>query len=215
MSEKKKGVIGQRVRKWLRRWVRDTKLAIMGIGIVMRRPAYIAIAMAVFLFFAYFFSLFQDGTSTWNLLWSGISFGDKMGLLGGVWGRVLANFVDPWGIVLLVLAAFQGLNVALLVYNIRQKTSQEVTRSGIEAGGVGAVISLVILGCPACGTSLLAPFLTLILGSGAMALVGALGWVLTVVAMILLVYAARRLGYGAYLQTNKICRKRKSDVATD
>lgn len=186
--------------KW-NRFVDETKMATEGIGMVMRQPRYILVALAGFLFFAYLFAIFQDGTSTWSLLWSGISFGDKMGLLGSVFGRVFSNFIDPWGLVLSILAILQGLNISLLVSGFKSKAEKKSKVAGLEAGGVGAAISFVALGCPTCGTSLVTPLLTLLLGSSAAALSEALGWILTIVAAVLLLYAARKLGYGAYIET--------------
>lgn len=189
-----------KARNILEQWVDDTKLAIVGIGMVMKRPKYVVIAVAIFLAFAYILTLFKDGTTTWNLLWSGIGFGDKMWLLLEVWARVLANFTDWWGLCLMLLAMLQGLTVALLIFGWRMKLSSKTTVAGLEAGGVGTALGFLALGCPTCGTTLLVPLLSLVAGSGAVALAETLGWILMAVAAVLLLHAARRLGYGAYVE---------------
>ncbi|MCL1839587.1 hypothetical protein FWF89_01110 [Candidatus Saccharibacteria bacterium] len=189
-----------KVRNVLELWVDDTKMALVGIGMVMRRPKYVLIGVAAFLFFGYILTMFKDGTSTWSLLWSGIGFGDKVLLSLEVGGRMFGNLFDLWGLVLMVLALMQGLTIALLVFGWRSKISKKATAAGLEAGSVGTVISLLALGCPACGTSLLMPFLTTVLGSSAAVMGEILGWVLVVLAMVLLLHAARRLGYGAFIE---------------
>lgn len=189
-----------RARNTLELWADETKMAFVGIKMVMKKVGYAVIAIVAFLVFAYILTIFRDGTSTWSLLWSGIGFGDKLSLLGDVWVRVLKNFTDWWGLVLMLLAALQGLTISLLIFGWRMKMSSKTTAAGLEAGGVGAAISFLALGCPTCGTTLLAPVLTLVLGSGAVAVAETLGWILVVVAAILLLHAARRLGFGAYVE---------------
>jgi len=188
------------VRGTLELWADNTKMALVGLKMVMRRPAYVAIAVGGFLLFSYAFAMFKDGTTTWNLLWSNIGFGDKMVLAIEVVGRIFRNFLDAWGLILNLLAILQGLSLSLLIFGWRTKVQTRVTAAGLEAGGVGTAVSFLALGCPACGTSLLAPLLTAVAGSGAMVIAESLGWILTVVAAGLLLHAIRRLGYGAFME---------------
>ena|GEM_PF-1671866 len=182
------------------RWVDDTKLACVGVGMVLKKPKYVIIGVLAVLLFAYILTLFKDGTSTWGLLWSNISFGDKIQLKFEVWGRVLGNLSSLWGLVLMLLALLQGLTVMLLVFGWRARVRSKHTAAGLEAGGVGTAISFLALGCPTCGTSLLVPILTTALGSGAAVMAETLGWVLATAAVVLLLHAARRLGYGAFVE---------------
>lgn len=189
-----------RARNTLELWADETKMALLGIGMVMRKVGYAAIAVVAFLIFAYLLTMFKDGTMTWSLLWSGLSFGSKLGVLGDVWIRVVQNFTDWWGLILMLLAALQGLTISLLIFGWKMKLSSKTTNAGLEAGGVGAAVSFLAVGCPTCGTTLLAPLLTVIAGTGAAALAEVLGWLFVVVAAVLLLHAARRLGYGAYIE---------------
>ena len=182
-------------------WVDETKMAFVGVGIVMRKVKYITIAAIAFLIFAYILTIFRDGTATWGLLWSGLGFGAKMGVLGDVWARVLQNFTDWWGLILMMLAALQGVTISLLVYGWQMKMSRKTTVAGLEAGGVGTAVSFLAVGCPTCGTTLLMPILTVVAGTGAAALAEVLGWIFVIVAAILLLHAMRRLGYGAFIET--------------
>lgn len=187
-------------RRLWERWKDDTKMALVGIGLVLRRPKYLLLFVVVFLFFAFILTLFRDGTSTWGLLWSGISLGDKILLKLEVLKRVLLNFTDLWGVILMLMALLQGLAVMLLVFGWRAKVASKTTVDGLEASGVGTAIGFLALGCPTCGTSLLIPVLSTVLGSGAVVLAEALGWILAVAAALLLLHAARRLGYGAFIE---------------
>ena len=188
-----------KARKKIELWVDETKMALFGIGLVLKKPKFAGVYAAAALCFAYVLTLFKDGTSTWGLLWSNIGFLDKVRLMFEVWGRVLANFTDWWGLVLMLLALLQGLAVALLVYGWHTKVRRKDQTAGLEAGGAGAALGFLALGCPACSTSLFMPLLSTTLGTGAAAGAAAIGWVLVVAAMALLLFGIRRLGYGVFI----------------
>ena len=63
------------------------------------------------------------------------------------------------------------------------------------AGSIGAVLSL---GCAACGTSLLAPIMALVLSSASVAAVEAVGFVILGAALGAVSYACLQLGYSVY-----------------
>ena len=178
----------------------ETKMGLVGVGMVLKKVKYAVIAVVVFLFFAYVLTLFKDGTATWGLLWSNIDLGEKIALKWEVWGRVVGNFVNLWGLLLMFLAMLQGVAVAILVFSWRSRTMAKGRVAGLEAGGVGTAMGALALGCPTCGTTLVAPFLSIIFGTGAGVMAEVLGWVLMVVAVVFLLYAVRKLGYGVYIE---------------
>ncbi len=156
-------------------------------------------------------TLFENGSGTWSLLWSGIDLGSKIGLLGSVWRGVLENFTNLYGVLLMVLSFLQGLTIALLVF-VWKGREKKAAVNGLEAGGVGAAFGFLALGCPSCGVSLLAPVLTAIAGTGAVALVDVLGWFFLIFAYLLLLHALRKMGYTAYvLEAAKRYNRKKGD----
>ena len=188
----------KKMRNTLDLWLDETKLAFIGLGNMLKRPAYMGLVVAVWLIFAYILTFFNSGTGTWNLLWSGISFSDKLGLLVKVWQGVLMNFTSLNGLLLMILSFLQGLTIATLVF-VWKGREKKAAVNGLEAGGVGAAFSFLVLGCPSCGISLLAPVATAIAGTGAAALVDVLGGVFLVLAYALLLHALRKMGYTAYV----------------
>ena len=200
-----------KMRNTLDLWLDETKMAFVGIGVMLKKPFYAILSLVIWLLFAYVLTLFQNGSGTWSLLWSGIDLGSKIGLLGSVWRGVLENFTNLYGVLLMVLSLLQGLTIALLVF-VWKGREKKAAVNGLEAGGVGAAFGFLALGCPSCGVSLLAPVLTAIAGTGAVALVDVLGWFFLVFAYLLLLHALRKMGYAAYvLEAAKRYNRKKED----
>lgn len=179
-------------------WIDGTKMAIIGLGISLKRPKTAVTALIFTLIFAYILTLFKNGTATWNLLWSGIPITDKISVAAQVWQRVIENFTSLDGLLLILLSILQGLTIAMLLYVWKHREKKSAV-SGLEAGGVGTALGFLALGCPSCGISLLTPFLTTIAGTSAMALADTLGWIFMILAFILLLHAIRRMGYSAFI----------------
>ncbi len=179
-------------------WVDRGKMAIVGTGRVLKQPKYASIALVACLFFAYFLTMFKNGTASWNLLWSGLPLGDKMALLFEIWGRVFLNFTSLDGVLLMFLTILQGIVIALLVFVWRGRDKQ-ASATGLEAGSVGAVLGFLAVGCPSCGISLLTPLLTALVGTGVLVMADVLGWVFLVLAFVLLALALHKMGYSAFI----------------
>ena len=190
--------MSRKMRNTLDLWIDETKMAFLGVGLVLRRPSYAVMTVVIWLLFAYFLTFFQNGFGTWNLIWSGIDFGDKLIVLGDVWRRVLENFTSLYGVLLIILSLVQGLTIALLVYVWKGREKKSAV-AGLEATGVGAAFGFLALGCPSCGISLLSPVLTAIIGTGAAAMVDVMGWIFLLLAYLLLLHALRKMGYTAYI----------------
>lgn len=188
----------KKLRNTLDLWVDETKMAIVGIGIALKKPKTITTTTICALLFAYILTLFKNGTGTWNLFWSGIPFADKFTAGMTVWQRVLENFTSLDGLLLIILSILQGLTIAMLLY-VWKNREKKAAIAGLEAGGVGTALGFLALGCPSCGISLLTPILTTIAGTGAMALADTLGWIFMILAFILLLHALRRMGYSAFI----------------
>lgn len=93
-----------------------------------------------------------------------------------------------------LIALLQALAITLLIYNFR---NQKIDKTASVGTGIAAIIATFGLGCPSCGTSLLAPILTLMIGSASPLLATRIGLTINILTILLLVYSIYRLGYSA------------------
>ena len=121
--------VGVKIQEKVELWVDQGKMALVGTGMVLKKPKYLAVAVASCLVFAYFLTMFKSGTANWNMLWSvSLGFGDKISLLLELWGRVFANFGSLDGILLMFLTMLQGVIIALLAFVWRGRDKQASRR---------------------------------------------------------------------------------------
>jgi hypothetical protein len=125
-----------KLRSTINLWLDETKMAIAGLSIALKRPKTTTLSLILTLIFAYILTLFKNGTGTWSLFWSTIPLGDKLTATLTVWQRVLENFTSLDGLLLMILALLQGLTIAMLIYVWRHR-EQKSAIAGLEAGGVG------------------------------------------------------------------------------
>jgi len=175
-----------------------TKFAMVSIGYLLRRPKYLICFIVSLFLFLYILSFFKSGNGNLLLLFSGIPFGMKMELLGRVALDMLNNFTDWYGLLIIALSILQALTIMLLVFAWRHREKEHAI-DGASTGSIGAIFGFVALGCPTCGVSLLAPLLTAIAGTGAMAAAEGVSRVLIILAFILLFYTVIKLGYISFI----------------
>ncbi len=186
-----------------------TKFAMVSIGYLLRQPKYLACFIVSLFLFLYVLSFFKNGSSNFLLLFSGISFGAKMELLGKVVLDMFANFTDLYGLLIIALSILQALTIMLLVFTWSHREKEHAI-DGASTGSIGAIFGFVALGCPTCGISLLTPLLTAIAGTGAIAAAEDISRVLIVLAFVLLIYTVIKLGYISFItiSTNKYKEKK-------
>ena len=190
--------IAKKVKYLLSTLADRTKFAIVSIGYLLRRPKYLACFLVSLFLFLYILSFFKNGNGNLLLLFSGISFGMKMELLGRVAVDILGNFTDLYGLLIIALSILQALTIMLLIFAWRHREKEHAI-DGASTGSIGAIFGFVALGCPTCGVSLLAPLLTAIAGTGAMAAAEGVSRVLIILAFILLIYTVIKLGYISFI----------------
>lgn len=190
--------IAKKVKYLLSTLADRTKFAIVSIGYLLRRPKYLACFLISLFLFLYILSFFKNGNGNLLLLFSGISFGMKMELLGRVAVDILGNFTDLYGLLIIALSILQALTIMLLIFAWRHREKEHAI-DGASTGSIGAIFGFVALGCPTCGVSLLAPLLTAIAGTGAMAAAEGVSRVLIILAFILLIYTVIKLGYISFI----------------
>lgn len=186
------------IRRLIETAVDRFKFACMSTGRIIRRPKAIALFLLSLLFFLYFLTFFRDGSSNWQLIWSGLGFDRKLEVLGRIFPAILENFCSFYGITIILLSLLQAIIIMHLVFAWRHRARESVL-DGASTGGIGAILGFIALGCPSCGIGLLTPLLSAIAGGAAVALAEGLGYVFTALAFILLVYSFVKLGYTNYV----------------
>jgi hypothetical protein len=192
--------------KLLSKW----KMAGKGLRQLYRQPRYWAITALATLVFIFILNLLNVGNTFLQLLIN-LPLGEKFSVVG----QVYANFfVGLWSldhILMLLISLGQGVIISALVYVWKSKRALDDT-AVLESGGA-TLIALLGAGCPLCGGSVLLPYLILIFGTSAMALLQTISTVLIILAAVPLVFALRRLGFMCYTYSaQKSARAKKEPI---
>ena len=182
------------IRKIIETVTDRTKFALLSLAELFKQPRYLVTAIVVFLVFLYILTFFRDGGSNWQLICSGLPFGDKLGVLGRVWREVLTNFGSFYGVSIIFMALLQGVIITQLVFTWKNRERDKAI-DGASTGTIAAILGFITLGCPSCGVGLLSAILTAIAGTGAAVLAEQIGFILIILAFILMFYTIIRLGY--------------------
>ena len=186
------------IRKIIETVADRTKFALLSLAELFKQPRYLITAIVVFLVFLYILTFFRDGSSNWQLICSGLPFGDKLGVLGRVWREVLTNFGSFYGVSIIFMALLQGVIIMQLVFTWKNRERDKAI-DGASTGTIAAILGFITLGCPSCGVGLLSAILTAIAGTGAAVLAEQIGFILIILAFILMIYTIIRLGYIDYV----------------
>jgi hypothetical protein len=159
------------------------------------KPAYFFLASGVsIIFYEFIFWFLNLGLLHYLLTSPFLNVGDKLSMLIGSYSNIFSLPLSPLALTLFAVSIFQGIAVAALVYSIRKERSM---RQGFlkEFGGTGVagVLSVLGLGCAACGTSLVTPILALFFTTSSVAVaekVGLYSAVLALVVSIVTIYLA-------------------------
>ena len=177
---------------------------------LLNDPKQVLILFLAFMVSVYFLTFFKDGSANWNLLFSGLPFVDKLGVLGRVFAAIPKNFTSLYGITILVMSVLQAICITLLIYAYRNRAKNKAL-DGASTGGIGAVLGFLALGCPSCGVTFVTPILTMFAGAGAAAMTESVSNILMVLAFILMLYTIAQLGYVDYaiISSKKLEKKKE------
>jgi hypothetical protein len=182
--------------RFIGKWWKRVKIAARGGFYVLSHPQYLTLALGVALLFAYILTMTTSGTTELKLLFSSLSFGDKVGVLGGIFGRVFTNTWSVSGALVWLLSICQGILISLLIFHRRR--SRKLDDSALMNSSIASVLAIVGAGCPTCGTSLIMPLLTVVFSSAAYTVLNSLSAIILVVAFVLVLFSLRRLGFLCY-----------------
>ena len=185
-------------------WLDECKMAMSGIVLATREWKFLLAFLSSFIIFGTLMNILSGSSAGWDLFWA-VDFGGKMRLLGQAF---LANFgIDrallDWAITF-VITILQSILIGLVVLVWQKKRRQKVLAKAKNLNNMsdaGLVAGLAILGsgCPTCGTTLLAPLLGTVLSSGSFAIAGVISGLINVAAVILALFALKRVGKDAYV----------------
>ena len=175
-----------------------SKFALVSTGYLFKKPKYLCVFLLSFLVFLYFLTFFRDGSSNWQLIWSGLAIDSKLEVLGRIFPAILENFCSFYGLTIIFLSLLQGVILMQIVFAWRNREKEQSLNTA-STGGVGAILGFLALGCPSCGIGLLTPLLSAIAGASAVALSETIGYILTILAFGLLIFSIIRLGYINYI----------------
>lgn len=178
----------------VQRWVDELKLAFYGAVLATKKKRFMIPFVIIFIVFGTILNMLTSGSSAFTLFFNA-DLGGKCMILRdaflGLFG-VNRNLIDWLFIFFMSLLQATILSLVIFVYKYR-KDSANLQNAGIITG-------LIVLssGCPTCGTTVLGPILVSIAGSSGMAMVGTVSWILTLVSLIVALFAFKKVGFEAY-----------------
>lgn len=197
---------GEKVWRYIRRWFDKWKIALSGILLSTKDIRFLVAFLITFIVFGTLMTLLSGSTAAWSLFWA-TDLGGKMQIIGsgflGLFG-VDRSFWD-WCLTF-VITILQSIIIGLIVIVWRQRRRSKreqllanVSNSdNVQGASLAAGLAILGSGCPSCGTTLLAPLISTFVSTGSYALASILSSILTIAAIIVALFALRRLGNDAY-----------------
>ncbi len=185
------------------KWLDELKMAGSGIVLAAGTSQFWLVFVPVFIFFGTLLSMLSGGLGAFNLFFAS-DFGGKMQIIGDAFlsffgkDRYFLDFLQNF-----VIALLQAMLISLivLVYKKRKQSSLKQKRSddgAIQNAGIAAGLALLGSGCPTCGTTLITPILASIFSSSGYAVAGTISGIITVLAILILLWSLKRVGVEAY-----------------
>ncbi len=156
------------------------------------KPVYLAIAVtSSVVFYEIIFWVLNIGLFQYLMTTEYLSFWDKLDIVGSSYSGVFTVPFAPLAATLFAVSVLQGVSVAALVYSIRHEraTNRSILKN-FGGTGVAGVLSVLGLGCAACGTSLVTPILTFFFATSSVAVVDKVGMYSAVFALVVSVITA-------------------------
>lgn len=194
------------------------KLALLGVGRIIRRPKYLLTGILIALLFSTLVYFIINGNIYGSLLLSRLPFVDKLGVIGMMLQAMAVEwFTTLNGGLLMVVSLLQGVAMTLLVYTFKRNREDKSAAKQLGQSGVAAVAAAIGLGCVPCGTSLLLPIIAIFLsGSAAASAANIANGVVLILALLISLYSIYKIGYIAYIHTEneKLSTKGKSNESS-
>lgn len=180
-----------------RKWLDDFVLAGKGILLATKEKRFWYGFIPSFLFFGLLMNLLSSGTSKFSLIFS-LGFPHNLKILGESFLAIFGinQIFFDW-LPIFFIALLQGTLIGLIV--VLWKKKREKNAENLEKAGLITGLIALGAGCPTCGTTLLAPLLGAIFSTGSLAIAGTISIVVTWVAIVIAIFALKRLGLETYV----------------
>lgn len=193
-----------------RKWLDDFTLAGKGILLATREKRFWYGFVPTFLFFGLLMNLLAGGTSKFELM-SALGFPSNLKIIGDSFLAIFGidqPFLD-W-LPIFLIAILQGILIGLIILLWNKKRAQST--ENLEKAGIITGLIALGAGCPTCGTTLLTPLIATIFSTGGVAIAGTISTVVTVLAVLIAIFALKRLGLETYvmiINERYLARKKK------
>jgi hypothetical protein len=172
------------------------KLSIRTILKVMSKWQYLLLAIFIaFIFFELIYWLFNLRVLFKILASGNITISDKLAVLVSPIESIASSSGMFLSVVMILLAVVQGLSLGLLIYVIRHQ--RKLDDKLIGGSSFVALLAVIGLGCPACGTSLITPIVAIFISGSAIAVSEKITAFATPLALIIGIYGLYIIGLKA------------------
>ncbi len=171
-------------------WLRS-KVAFSGLVYVIKKPQYIAGSIiGAFLSSSLILWSLNLDLVKYIVFEAPISLAEKLRFFGTTYRDIFTTYESAQALGILVFSVLFGLNIALIVYVLKNQGFKDIPK---KSGFGGTIFAILSGGCVACGTSLLAP-IAATLGATSGAFLRDLSLWLNWVASVLIIYSIYKLG---------------------
>lgn len=172
---------------------RDWRLMGRTARLVLTGPLYAAVAVVAALAGLTLFVLTQNLEPALFALTGDLPPAARLTILQGLYPFLGSIYSLPTALVLVVLSALIGVDVAMVTYHLREH-GLSVQESG--SGALGLILGTLGAGCAACGTALLAGLLSLVGATGLVTLLPLEGLEISLLALVVVVLSIYWLADG-------------------
>jgi hypothetical protein len=160
------------------------------------KPTYLLIAAASsVLFYEIIFWFLNLGIAQYLLVTPYLTVLDKLGIVLGSYSGIFTYPLSALAMMLFSVSVLQGVTISSIVYAIRhERESNRGMLKNIGGTGVAGLLSVLGLGCAACGTSLVTPILTFLFASSSVALAEKVGFYAALLALVVAIVTAYLAG---------------------
>ena len=185
-----------------RKWCDEFVLAGKGILLATKEKRFWYGFVPSFLFFGLLMNLLAGGTSKFELMFA-LGFPESLKILASSFVAIFGinqPFLD-W-LPIFAISILQGILIGIIVLlwdKKREAKTASKNSENIEKAGIITGLIALGAGCPTCGATLITPLLAAIFSTGGLAIAGTISVIVTILAVIIAVFALKRLGVETYV----------------